>query len=346
MTPARTLPARWYVDEAVYQRERETIFSNAWWLLCPLSELTNPGAYRASSVAGWPVFVLRGADGELRGFHNVCRHRAAPLLAAGAGHCSQLRCPYHGWLYSDTGELRNAPNFIREGVLDTAGLGLFALRVAVWRGLVFVCLSDQAPGLSAWLGSVDTLCESFPGPDELELYGEYQLEGRANWKTYCDNTVEGYHLHLVHPRLSCSLARDGVDIRAYDAGAVVAFHVTYAGGSDGSELRGERGLWVYRFPGFQLVAGPHLFKAERVEPDGPRALKSTNWAWFGRLSAAQRRDAFDWGRQIVREDLELCEGVQRNLEAGVYTSGPLSPARETHVAGFQRLVHEAVSDHE
>ena len=85
-------------------------------------------------------------------------------------------------------------------------------------------------------------------------------------------------------------------------------------------------------------------KVERIEPVGPGALrKSDSWAWYGpELGGNERADAFSWAESIVREDLGICETVQRNLEAGAYDKGWLSPAMETHTAAFQQLVREAL----
>lgn len=219
---------------------------------------------------------------------------------------------------------------------------LLPIRVETWRGLVFVCLSERAPDLLSWLGWVDTLCADFPGPGDLHFFREFDVKGDANWKTYCDNTVEGYHLSLVHPRLARALAKGTVEIKAYDEGRVVAFHVNYGGESEGAELRGTDGVWVYRFPGFQLTASANVFKAERIEPVSPSKLRSANWLWYQGIDQEQVMEACDWSEQVVREDLGMCEKVQSNLLTGVYHDGPLSPLQETHVARFQALVRAAL----
>lgn len=337
----KTLPASWYVDQAVYCKERKHIFTQAWWPVGSAESLNKPGAYRAENLFGFRLFVIRDEQGELRAFHNVCRHRASTLLEEGQGECRELRCPYHGWLYALDGTLKSAPSF-SEGELDAASYGLFPVRVDTWRGLVFVCLSTDAPDLLSWLGSVDRLCAQFPGPAELTFFEEFEIRGNANWKTYCDNTVEGYHLNLVHPRLAQALAKGTVDIQSYDDGRVVAFHVSYGSQSDGARLRGVEGLWVYKFPGFQLTASAHVFKGERIEPVAPGRLRSLNWLWFHGIDQAQVSDACEWSKQVVREDLGACEKVQANLESGIYQDGPLSPIKETHVAKFQSLVRQAI----
>ncbi|QEX16142.1 (2Fe-2S)-binding protein [Hypericibacter terrae] len=335
------LPVSWYIDAEAYQRDRTHIFARNWSLFGPEAGLREARCWHADTVNGWPVFVVRGDDGVLRGFHNVCRHRAARLLTGETGSCARIVCPYHAWTYDLTGALRKAPNFGAEGELDLAGRGLFPVRVECWNELVFVCFDESAPDLSNWLGSLPALCHEFPRPADLALNGSFSAEGDCNWKAYCENTVEGYHLPLVHKRLTAAVDRSHTQIKAYDEGRLVVFHVTYAG--EDSALRGNQGIWFYRFPGFQGVAGARSFKAERIEPLSPTRMKLTNWSWFADLSAEERADSTEWNKQITREDMGVCESVQRNFEAGVYQSGVLSPLQEGHLARLQTLIAEAIN---
>jgi choline monooxygenase len=340
MTGIATLPPEWYTDDAVLRRERAAIFAKNWTLFGPAHEVAAPGAWRAETVNGWPLVVVRGADGILRGFHNVCRHRAAALFPPGAGTCNTIRCPYHGWTYDHAGHLLKTPNFGELPGFDPAKHGLFPVRVDLWRDLVFVAIDEAAPDLLAWLGSIPDLCRDFPTAPEMEYFDSFVVTGSANWKAYCDNTVEGYHLPFVHRRLTQAVEPGDVKIYALDDGKLVVFDVGYR--NDGSSLRGARGIWFYRFPGFQTVIGERGFKAERIEPRGPGGLKSTSWAWYRDLPQEDRADAFAWAQAIVQEDLGICETVQANFAAGVYRTGFLSPKQETHVARFQALVREAL----
>ncbi|MGH6938278.1 aromatic ring-hydroxylating oxygenase subunit alpha [Hypericibacter sp.] len=334
------LPVSWYVDAEAHQRDRQRIFARNWSLFGPVEGLREARSWRADNVNGWPVFVIRGDDGVLRGFHNVCRHRAARLLTGESGTCARIVCPYHAWTYDLTGALRKAPNFGADGELDLSERGLFPIRVECWNELVFVCFDERAPDLTSWLGSLPGLCDEFPQPADLALNGSFSAEGDCNWKAYCENTVEGYHLPLIHKRLTAAVDRSHTQIKAYDEGRLVVFHVTYAG--EDSALRGNQGIWFYRFPGFQGVAGARSFKAERIEPLSPTRMKLTNWSWFADLSAEERADSTEWNKQITREDMGVCESVQRNFEAGVYQSGLLSPLQEGHLARLQHLIVEAI----
>ena len=333
-----TLPAHWYTDPTIAEQERHAIFAGNWALFGPEHEIAEPGAYVAQVINGWPLVVLRDHGGALRAFHNVCRHRAAALLGDGAGTCSRrITCPYHGWAYELDGRLHLAPRFGED--LDADENGLLTVRVEIWRSCVFVRIDDSAPDLTTWLGSIPAFCADYPETDDLDFHGGFTVEGRANWKTYCDNTVEGYHLPFVHARLSRAVEGASVEIKGHDDGRLTCFHVSYRG--DGAALRGNTGLWFYRYPGFQAVIGPTGFKAERIEPVGAGDLRSKSWAWYARvMSPEEAADSFAWAESIVQEDLGICETVQRNLEAGAYTNGLLSPAMEQHTATFQALVRQ------
>ena len=336
MSIIQSLDATSYTDNTRYALERERIFKKQWWLLGPEHTVKERGDYLSDTVCGWPVFAIRGNDGELRAFHNICRHRGSTLLEEGQGRCRTIVCPYHAWGYKTDGTLSATPGFGHSDDFDPAQHNLFALRVACFRGMVFISLDDNGPAFSDWLKTLDELMTPFPGIDDMTYHGSFTVHGAANWKTYCDNTVEGYHLNAVHPRLATAVSTGSVTIQPYDNGELIAFHVDYGG--DGAALRGNLGLWAYRFPGFQIAISANAFKIERVEPTGIGSLRSVNWAWYQNLDDAAIKDSFEWSETVVREDIGICEKVQRNLDNGIYTSGPLSPDQEGNVARFQQVV--------
>lgn len=341
MSIIQSLSAASYTNAADYALERERIFKTQWWLLGPAHSVAEKGAYISDTVCGWPVIAIRGTDGELRAFHNICRHRGSTLLDEGTGRCRTIVCPYHAWGYSTDGQLKATPRFGDSPDFQPNDYGLLPVRVASFRGMVFISLDDSGPNFDDWIATLDQLMTPFPGLEEMTYHGCFTVEGNANWKTYCDNTVEGYHLDAVHPRLSSAVATGSVTIKPYDDGELVAFHVDYGG--DGATLRGNLGLWAYRFPGFQIAISANAFKIERVEPTGIASLRSTNWAWYQNLDAAAIQDSFDWSETVVREDIGICEKVQRNLANGIYDSGPLSPDQESNVALFQRVVRSKLN---
>ena len=149
-----TIPAQWYWDSDIYSLERKNIFAHQWLCVGREEEVANPGQFLTGSPAGYPILILRAKEGELRGFHNVCRHRAAKLLSGRNGNYVSLTCPYHGWQYSDNGLLMNTPHFSSSGELSTKEFSLFPLQVETWSGMIFINMDLEAPNLTDWLGPI------------------------------------------------------------------------------------------------------------------------------------------------------------------------------------------------
>jgi len=126
---ATTLPATWYGDADVHARERREIFGREWLFFSFAHHLQAPGEYVAADVAGWNLLVIVDDDGALRGHHNVCRHRAGPMVDPGTGRVPSLVCRYHGWAYGLGGELRAARDF---GEFDCTAVALAPIRVECW----------------------------------------------------------------------------------------------------------------------------------------------------------------------------------------------------------------------
>ena len=143
---ASTIPSSWYTDKDFYELELKTVFSRSWQLAGRLDQVAEPGQYVTSDIAGEPVVIVRGNDGVLRGFFNVCRHHAAAVMTEPEGKAAQLRCPYHGWTYSLEGELKGTPDFSGVCNFDRASNGLVPLEMTEWENWIFVKL-DQSEAL-------------------------------------------------------------------------------------------------------------------------------------------------------------------------------------------------------
>ena len=148
LAEASTIPASWYVDPRIAELERLNVFGRTWQLVARTDQLSQAGEFVRAQIAGEPVVVIRGNDGVLRGFFNVCRHHAAAVVTEACGQASILQCPYHGWKYGLDGSLKGMPEF--EGVqnFDRGENGLLPVRVETWECLVFVNLDSQASPLT------------------------------------------------------------------------------------------------------------------------------------------------------------------------------------------------------
>ena len=334
-TTVWAMPASWYWDPEVYAEERHRIFFRHWLCIGREQMVAQPGQYLTASPAGFPIFVLRGEDGTLNGFHNVCRHRAAKLLTARTGSSNGLTCPYHGWRYDAEGGLKHAPFFGEARDFPKHELSLFAIRVDAWRGLIFVNLDLAGSELEDWLGPLASAVAE-TAPAEVEFHRDVEFEIACNWKNYVDNYQEGYHIPLLHSGLHRDLQWKRYRVINFDGGSL---HEGPARGTSSHP-----GSFGWRFPNFTFVSYPQGLSFLRMEPLGPRRMRLV-YSFF-RPAGVSEQDfeaTFDYGMEVSKEDQWITPLVQENLEAGVYEKGPLSPRHENGVYYFHELVRDALA---
>ena len=332
----KNLDARYYVAADLYERERQHIFRHHWQMLGPAARLAKPGDYLAVDVAGWRLFALRGNDGVLRGFHNVCRHRGARLLE-GAGQCRVLRCPYHHWVYGEDGSLRQAPWFGEDPEFNLGDWPLEKADVAEWRGLLFISIAAEK-SLGDQLGDLPEELRGHP----IETYAaveQRRFRMRSNWKTYTDNFVEGYHIPGIHPGFM-----KVIDFKHFETVALNGLVRMTAPQKDGSIYGG---TWLWMWPNWTLSVFPGGMNTSRINPLGADSTELIYDFYFADVStesAAARNKTIEVNCGIVREDFGVCEHTQNNYASGAYTPGPLSPRHEQSVAYFQGMVRAALGE--
>jgi choline monooxygenase len=331
----RNLDPHLYASADILVRERERIFASTWQLIAPASRVSEPGSYVATEVAGSKIFVLRGRDGVLRGFHNVCRHRGARLLAEGTGRCGPIRCPYHNWAYGDQGELLSAPWFGEDPDFRKEDWPLHKIQVRDWRGLVFAAM-EPAQDLETQLG--DLIQELKDEPIEnYAVVAEERMTFDANWKIYTDNFVEGYHIPGIHPTFFAA-----IDFEQFKTTAHAGFVRMTAPPREGLFYRGK---WLWMWPNWTLSLFFGGMNTSRINPiDHQRTELIYNFYFADTTAAheAKRRDTIERNLAIVQEDFEVCIETHKNYATGVYDAGPLSPRHEAGVHYFQKRVSEAL----
>jgi choline monooxygenase len=335
--PQVTAEAAGYCDPAQWRQERTEIFARTWQFLGHEGALAAAGDWIAETLAGYPVLVVRGEDGALRGFHNVCRHRAGPLTEGTSGRCDgALVCRYHGWRYALDGRLRLARDFGPAPGFDPREFSLYPIQVETWRGLVFVRI--DGPGAP--------LCEAV-APLEARL-GDADWSGlrvalarahplACNWKTYVENYLEGYHVPQLHPSLDAEI--DSGRYRVSVDG-LVAVHDAPLRKPD--TVYG--GLWAWLWPnlGVNVYGEADGVMIERISPIGVAATR-LDYLYLTPGGRPVSAEALAMSDAVLAEDRWIVERVQTNLEAGVYRTGRLSPRHEGAVAAFQGLVRSALS---
>lgn len=347
MSQTDTLAHHYYHSREIFELEGERIFRRHWWLLGPEAQFASPGDYLGLQLMKWPLLIVRDQQGELRGFYNLCRHRAGPLVDEGNGSCRNFVCRYHGWRYACSGELLKTSGLEDGEITDAAAMGLLPIRVACWNGLVFACLDPDGDSLEDWLGDIPGIARGFPRVEKMTYQGEVSKFGDANWKTYGDNSCEGYHVGMVHRALGSSMLRESVSIDNYSNGEFVGFDVDYSGKGE-DQSRAGRGFWIYKFPGLLLHFADYAFNAEVVIPLAADRIRLQRWFWVDEAAASAKGVDPDSIRpnseQVMDEDLAICSRVQRNLESGVYPGGKLSQKQESGTIFFQQQVRKGLDE--
>jgi choline monooxygenase len=345
LSRAATIPARWYTDPGFLKLEQERVFARTWQPVGYTGSIANPGDYFACEIQGEPVVVARAKDGIVRAFSNVCRHRAS-LIVEGGGSANVLRCPYHAWTYELNGKLLGTPEF--EGVenWDRSEICLPQYRVETWGPFVFVNQDHNAPPLGEVWGEIPRQTAEFGCPiDQLRQSGRRDYIINCNWKVYVDNYLEGYHLPAAHPGLFRELdyAQYRVDTFRYYSSQYAPIRLKQGEASDRRYQYDEGGagaLYFWIFPNFMLNIYPDNLSSNIIVPLGPdKTLTVFEWFTFSG-TAAVAPETIEFSDEIQREDIRICENVQRGLQSRSYNQGRFSVKRENGVHHFHLLLHE------
>jgi phenylpropionate dioxygenase-like ring-hydroxylating dioxygenase large terminal subunit len=354
-----TLPAWAYHSEEFHELERERLFLSSWQIVGHQSELPETGDYVAFEFFGRRGFVVRGADGGIRAFHNVCAHRAHAVVHGDRGRCAKfLTCQYHGWTYHLDGRNRSVSAADTFPKFDRSKFGLKPIELEVFMGFVFVRFQGGEPSVAARMA---------PHVDELAHYGLDRMvpldetwthEVPIDWKNVVENYVEDYHFPIGHPGLS-ALMEPQYDRQNFPGGTMRLSH--HMRGKPLKSWSAEhyarllpvmehlpehmRRRWTYFglypnvffdvypewmdfFHVLPLGAGRTLIRARSFGfPDDRREMKAARWL-CSRLNA-----------RVQAEDETLTESVQHGLASGAYSQGILS-SKEVVLAGFQDWIRE------
>lgn len=355
-----SLPAWTYSDEDFFKAEMDAVVRPAWQLICHKNDIPNAGDYVNLDLLNERLVAMRGKDGTINVFHNVCRHRGARLLDGTSGSCpGRIRCPYHAWTWDTAGELVNLPYERDFDNLDRSEHGLVRARHTEFLGFVWVCLDDEAPSLEGQFA---------PYMDELSLYrfedllplGRVTLRPRAvNWKQIADNYVDALHIPHAHPGLT------GLVGNSYDMEVQGDIHKMWgdvmASRKDSWSTRAYKKIlpdvehlpgdkkrhWAYYrlwpniafdvypdqidFMQFIPVSGTETLIREiaYILPDDRREMKLARY--------------LNWriNREVNAEDTDLIARVQDGMQSSSFVTGPLAKT-EVCLLDSNRRIREAV----
>jgi choline monooxygenase len=337
---AETVPSAWFTEPRFAQLDRAAVFATSWQYVGHAGRVAEPGSWLVADVAGEPIVVVRDLKGELRAFFNVCRHRGGPL--AGEDGCGRvLKCGYHGWTYQLDGRLRGVPHWNLVELFDREDYGLIPVRVSRWEGLLFVNLDAAAPSLEEVLRDVAGRIAPIR-LEQLEFHSRIDYEVNANWKVYVENYLEGYHVPIVHPELMKLY-----DFSRYDTELSEHWSLQHSPLTEEEHIYGAGGrAWYYCvFPNFMLNILPGRLQTNRVIPTGPESCRVEFEYFYANPGSARTRariaEDLAFADRVQKEDIEICERVQRGLASRAYDRGRFSVKFEGGVYHFQNRLRRA-----
>jgi choline monooxygenase len=343
LSQASTIPAAWYTDPRIAELERLSVFSKTWQLVARTDQVRSPGQFVSTTVAGEPIVVVRGNDGTLRAFFNVCRHHAAAVVTQPCGQASLLHCPYHGWNYGLDGSLKGMPEF--EGVenFDRAQNGLVPIRVETWECFVFINLDNHAAPLTDFLGGLVQRVAPL-GIGKLHYFDRRTYDIHCNWKVFVDNFLDGgYHVPHLHKGLNSVLDYKQYTIENEDRYCLQSSPMVASGedAATGAARRGDRAWYFWQHPNLMINCYAGYMDTNLVIPidvDHCTVIFDFYFADIGEASREYNEQSVNVGNRVQEEDLGICEDVQRGLKSRAYRAGRLSVRREAGEQLFHRLL--------
>lgn len=345
-------PSRsWYTDNDHHALEMREIFGRSWLVVCHGSEVAEPGSYVTARAGGEEIALVRGRDGTLRGFYNVCQHRAHRLLDGSGTLKATITCPYHAWAYGLDGTLRAAPNMQRTKDFDPAAFPLAVLRTAMFAGFVMICHDKATPEPGVLYGDLEArLLGDHPKLPVMRPIRRREAVLQANWKAVIENYLECYHCDTAHPSFG------NFDMTTWKhvwgdgwsrQGRVTPDNAERAIGQD--DIQGLSAWWHWPAVFWARALDRDSFVVARHEPLGPAQTLQTRVVYTADgIETPELKDFNDLFDIVFTEDVSVVESVQRGLGSRGYRGGVLvedpglSAGWSEHAVGrFQDMVRHA-----
>jgi phenylpropionate dioxygenase-like ring-hydroxylating dioxygenase large terminal subunit len=339
-------------DQDLFDLEMIRVYGRAWVWLGDTEDLQNPGDYITGAIGNQQVIVVRQDDGSVKGFLNNCRHRASGLAHEPAGHCGKtLTCPYHNWAYAIDGRLIGIPDEPRmypDG-FPKEQYGLVPIRVEVaWNKLVFGCLSQKAPSFREWIAPLAERYDRYDFGTFTRFHRDLDQEYPINWKAFCENSNDDYHVRFVHRRLNDR--RRQMDTIVRFEGRTCSGYKPHklevddpAGGRDDlpeEQLKGHYADFI--FPNLTPLPYPTQLILVRADPIAPDRTRLFSRIYGFEKSVAEQDEQLETLAATNAEDTTMVTELMRNLRSPFYRVGPPT-TWEGRAAHFMRNVRNDVA---
>jgi phenylpropionate dioxygenase-like ring-hydroxylating dioxygenase large terminal subunit len=350
-----SLPGWVYHDPEYFRVETARMIRPSWQIVCHRSDIPNPGDWRTLDLPGESVIAIRGPDGIVRAFANVCRHRGSRLVDGQAGCAKRLTCPYHAWTYAADGRLVGIPQRDDYPGLDPAQLGLIPVELEDWRGFLFVRLEAGGPSVERMMAPYER--EVAPCRfEELRAIGRITLRPRdVNWKNVADNYSDGLHINVAHPGLTRLFGGD-YRIEAGDHVDRMSGDLVERSSANLAERayqhflpEGSGRTWLYfkLWPNVAIDIYPDQVDFMHFVPVGPTEtlIREISYALPDDRREMRAARYLNWriNRRVNEEDTALIRRVQQGMASSLYTPGPLGRS-EVCLRSFARKLRRLIPE--
>ncbi len=339
-------------DQDLFDLEMIRVFGRAWVWLGDTEDLQRPGDYITGAIGTQQVIVVRQDDGSVKGFLNNCRHRASGLAFEPAGHCGRtLTCPYHNWAYAIDGRLIGIPDEPRmypDG-FPKDQYGLVPIRVEVaWNKLVFGCLSQKAPSFREWIAPLAERYDRYDFETFTRFHRDLDQTYPINWKAFCENSNDDYHVRFVHRRLNDRRRQMDTIVR-FDGRCCSGYKPHKlevddpSGGRDDlpeEQLKGHYADFI--FPNLTPLPYPTQLILVRADPIAPDRTRLVSRIYGRDVPLAEQDEQLDTLAKTNEEDTTMVTELMRNLRSPFYRVGPPT-TWEGRAAHFMRNVRSDVA---
>ena len=361
-----TLRGAYYTDPEVFAREQRLIFEQMWVCAVRSSDLAKPGAFAQVQVGRESVLVVRGRDGALRAFLNICRHRGARLCTEPSGELKRnIQCSYHAWTYGLDGQLVAAPNLTKMPDVDRVAYGLHKVHLREWLGYAWVSLAEEPPSFEQdVLGAVSERLGDLASIDryeteDLEVGRRISYDVPANWKLIVENFMECYHCATIHPELTEVLPEfaDG-----YAAQYYVGHGAEFAADAQGFTVDGSAGF--DKLPGvsddqdrryyaitvrptaFVNLVPDHVIVHRMFPMSVDRTVVECDWLYSKEVVATGRdvSRSVELFHRVNEQDFAACARTQPSMSSRAYAGGGVLVPAEHHIGAFHDWLQSKIDD--
>lgn len=353
------LPAWTYNSDELTQLEIEQLFLRNWLFVGHVSDIPNSGDYQCFAMGSERAVVVRDQQGQVRAFHNLCRHRASRVVADDKGHCGKsFICPFHGWSYNLDGSLKNIPKADSFPQLDRQEYGLKTVDCEVWHGMIFVRFGGDGPSIADLFAEAAEEIGLYRIDEMQPLEQAYQYRFDLDWKAVLDIDNEGYHVPSGHPELFDLVGATYTD-QPLEGGLNRSFGVInerkhrlqrnrdyVAALPQESYLPdSHKNLWIYwgMFPGFVLTLFPDQIEIYQIYPTGNQQSVMAGVTYARPDDRPEMQKARELNRDINMdvgdEDIRLIEWAAEGMRSAAFDGLVLSDL-ELGVASFQNRLRE------